>query len=76
MLKMRQAINDSVKNIVAIASADDALAGHILTTRRRLRNYDCYYAAVEEYSKKCFNIPKVWRYLLVTLSNRLEEFLY
>jgi len=75
LITMRQAINDSVKSIVTIATANEQQANRLLSSRLKLRDTDCYYAAVQEYSRKCFDIP-TYEYALsklYTFVNLCEE---
>merc|ERR1719348_1430132 len=56
--KNREFMRNVVKTVVDSVTADDDLTDAVFTDNVELTKYDCYYAAVDEFHDKCFNVGK------------------
>jgi len=56
--KNREFMRSVVKTVVDSVTADDGLTDAVFTDNVELTKYDCYYAAVDEFHDKCFNVGK------------------
>ncbi|XP_042301982.1 legumain [Sceloporus undulatus] len=64
-LEAKELIQKMMYKIIFFVTNSETRTEHILTNRLLLRNYDCYYAAMDYFKKHCFNwhIP-VYEYAL------------
>lgn len=56
LLSEQRAIENSVRNIATVVTQDDGLASNALGDVPEITDHDCYYAAVDDFHDKCYNL--------------------
>jgi len=58
LMRNRKFMADTVRNVIQIVTNDDSLTNIMVSDNVELTQFDCYYAAVDTFHEKCFNIGR------------------